>query len=248
MIVQRISTLLNRRRVAAELGVTFRRSATFALPTTIRLGHHDALLNLPTENGVKTAFIDLLLDDCYGCKTLRDRRASVNTILDIGGNVGLFGLAARRMFPKARIHCYEPNRLLQPYLSVQAQAGAFDIFLEAVGLEPGTISLELNEDSVQTRSKQDAGGEIPQIALAEAIARIGGEVDFLKMDCEGAEWEMFKDYSSWRRVRNLAMEYHLFAPEHTSERVKKTIADFGFHLTSFRHLGKFGLLTASRSD
>ena len=248
MIIDRIATLLRRRKAAAEFKVRFDRSASFRLPNKIRINGEMYELNLPDENGVKVAFIDLLLDDCYGCRNLKRSGVKINTILDIGGNVGLFGLAARNIFPNAAIHSYEPNRQLEQYLSVQAQSSGFDYFMEAVGLKDSMISLELHEDSVQTRSKKkDSDGNVPQIAFRKAIDRLGGEVDLLKMDCEGAEWEIFKDPDSWKRVRNLSMEYHLFEPEHTKEVVKKIIADLGFTITSFIHKDNFGLLIATRN-
>ena len=84
MIVDRISKLLRRRRMASKLGVPFYRSASFRLPDAICLNGSMKNLRLPDENGVKIAFIDLLLDDCYGCRALKNHGANINTILDIG--------------------------------------------------------------------------------------------------------------------------------------------------------------------
>jgi FkbM family methyltransferase len=240
-------TLLNRRRAACQLGVLFQRSAAFRLPHAIRLNGRMQHVSLPEENGIKVAFIDILLDDCYGCRVLEQKCETVQTVLDIGGNVGLFGIAARNIFPSARIHSYEPNQLLKPYLSVQAEAAQFDYFMEAVGLERGMISLALHEDSVQTRAVRDAEGHIPQVAFREAIERIGGEVDLLKMDCEGDEWTLFEDKHSWRHVKHLCMEYHLFHPGHTEQAVQTKLKGLGFEITSFAPIRHFGLVTASRN-
>ena len=246
MIIDRLTTLIKRRRVASKLKVDFKRSASFRLPKIIIINDGLCALNLPDENGVKVAFVDLLLDDCYGCRNLRRSRVNVNTILDIGANVGLFGLAARNVFPNAIIHSYEPNHQLEQYLSVQAQSAGFDYYMEAVGLEDGMISLELNEDSVQTRSKQDVSGSVTQLAFRKAIERLGGKVDLLKMDCEGAEWEIFKDKESWKKISNLSMEYHLFGSGQTEQRVRAIIEDLGFTITSFVPIEGYGLLTANR--
>lgn len=246
MIVSRIATLLKRRRAAVELRVRFDRSATFRLPETVWLNGRKERLSLPNENGVRVAFIDLLLDDCYGCHALKKRDGKINTVLDIGGNVGLFGIAARNAFPGATIHSYEPNKRLESYLAVQAEAAGFDYFMEAVGLDDGMISLDLNEDSVQTRSKLGSDGTTPQIAFAKAIERMGGRVDLLKMDCEGAEWEIFKDEQSWQKVNNLSMEYHLFEPRHTEQAVRQAIENLGFTISSFTHIDNFGLVLARR--
>ena len=203
-------------------------------------------VRLPEENGVKVAFIDLLLDDCYRCGELKHRGEDVKTVLDIGGNVGLFGLAARKAFPAAKIHSYEPNKLLEPYLAIQAEAAGFEYFMEAVGLQRGTISLAIHEDSVQTRSVQNSGGRIPQIAFREAIERLGGEVDLLKLDCEGDEWTIFQDKESWQHVKHVCMEYHLFKLGQTEQGVRDRLSDLGFEITSFVPIQHFGLVTATR--
>ena len=61
------------------------------------------------------AFIDLLIDDCYGIQKLKTKGEVIESILDIGANVGLFGLSARIAYPKSRIHCYEPNSNLESF-------------------------------------------------------------------------------------------------------------------------------------
>jgi len=246
MIFSRLALLLKRRKAAAALKVKFDRSASFSLPDSIWLNGQMHPLSFPEENGVKVAFIDLLLDDCYGCHALKKRNKKIETVLDIGGNVGLFGLAARNAFPSATIHSYEPNSQLEQYLAIQAQSADFKYFMEAVGSENGMISLDVNEDSVQSRSRIDASGNTPQIAFSKAIERLGGEVDFLKMDCEGAEWDIFKDRESWKKVKNLAMEYHLFNKDQTEQRVKSVIDKLGFTITSFVSIENYGLLIAKR--
>ena len=245
-MIDRIATLFRRRKAAAEFKVRFDRSASFRLPDTIWLNNRMRKLSLPDESGIKVAFIDLLLDDCYGCHLLKNCDGKINTVLDIGGNVGLFGIAARTAFPGATIHSYEPNKRLESYLAVQAEAAGFDYFMEAVGHNDGMISLDLNEESVHTRSKLGSDGTTTQIAFAKAIERMGGMVDFLKMDCEGAEWEIFKDEESWKKVNNLSMEYHLFEPVHTVQAVRQAIENFGFTISSFIHIDNFGLVRASR--
>lgn len=246
MFVNRITALLRRRRAADALKVRFDSSSTFRLPHKILLNGKQVRLSLPDEKGVKVAFIELLLDDCYGCHEFKRLGKKIETVLDIGGNVGLFGIAARSAFPEAKIHCYEPNINLESYLAVQAEAAEFDYFMEAIGLTDGVISLDFTEESVLTRSKRDCDGVIPQTAFAKAIERMEGKVDLLKMDCEGSEWDIFKDKESWQKINNLSLEYHLFEPEHTEQAVRQTIENLGFRISSFVHIANYGLVLASR--
>ena len=132
-------------------------------------------------------------------------------------------------------------------MSNQAQIAEFQYFLEAVGLKKEMISLDFNEDSVQTRSVQDNNGNISKISFKEAIKRLGGKVDLLKIDCEGGEWEIFEDFETWKKIGNLSMEYHLFNKNQTEELVKSKIKKLGFKITSFESVENYGLLIAKRN-
>src|SRR5262249_11153473 len=147
-------------------------------------------LSLPIENGVCVAFTDLLLDDCYG---LRSLQTTPRTIVDIGAHVGLFGLAARALFPHAEIQGYEPHSHPEDHLKTQARAGHFRYLICAVGATHGRVLLDYHPDSVQTQSRPDESGTIVQIPFSEVVERSGGTIDFLKLDCEGAEWRLFSD-------------------------------------------------------
>src|SRR6202022_520478 len=105
----------------------------------------------------------------------------------------------------------EPNSALEPPLRVHASSCGFKFFLEAVGAEAGRVTLDDHEDSVQNRTHSDPSGQIPQIAFRTAIERLGGSVGLVKLDCEGAEWDLLGDATSWRGVERIAMEYHLWS-------------------------------------
>jgi FkbM family methyltransferase len=241
-ILERAGAWWRRRTRAAKLGCSFRLSRSFEVPKTIDLGGRSIKLHLPAEHGVKAAFIDLLLDDCYG---LDAAEGGAERIIDIGANVGLFGIAARRRFPQARIDCYEPNRALEPFLQSHAREAGFEYYMEAVGLTHGKVDLELGADSVLTRSHASDSGSVVQISLSEAIARMGGRVDLVKMDCEGAEWEMFEDPAAWAAVSRVAMEYHLFA-EHTHHEACDAVRKLGFSIERHVPMLGCGIILAKR--
>jgi FkbM family methyltransferase len=240
----RLFALHHRRQAARRLGFNFRRAADFKLPAEIRIGSQNSHLSLPDDVGTQTAFIDVLLDDCY---RLRKLPKNLNKVLDIGAHAGLFSLAARLNFPNAEIYAYEPNPKMQPFLSKQAEAGRFSFFGQAVGLAAGRMALDLCADSVQTRAHRSQQGEIECVSFASAVARLNGAVDLVKLDCEGAEWEILQDEATWRNVRNLTMEFHLWAG-YTLEELKARVAQLGFKEQYCELTGKdFGLLVAGRN-
>lgn len=243
MISVRLTHFLAKRLRARRLGVSLGRSANFRLPASIVLGRKRYALWLPDETGVKVAFMELLLADSY---ELGQVPGMVETVLDIGANVGLFCLAARNAFPEATIHAYEPNPQIEPYLKVQAATAACKYFMEAVGPEDGRVVLSLGDDSVMTRSQVDEAGDVPAIAFRKTIERMGGRIDLLKLDCEGAEWGLFEDRESWNGVRNLSMEYHLW-PDHAHEKVREVVSSLGFTIRKQVPASDFGLLYAHKS-
>ena len=76
-----IGTWVRRKMRARRLGIPFSWIRDFELPGRILLGGLARELRLPAGNGVRVAFIDILLDDCYGLRPLAER---VKTVLDIG--------------------------------------------------------------------------------------------------------------------------------------------------------------------
>jgi FkbM family methyltransferase len=170
-------------------------------------------------------FHKILLEDCY---RLGEINQPVRTVLDIGANIGLFAIAARHHFPASTIHCYEPNQALEKHLAEHCSKINARYHIEAVGLNATMISLKLGDGSLHSVAQYQADGTIPQIAFADAVSRLG-VVDVLKLDCEGAEWDIFSNPVPWASVRSVCMEYHLWAKQNsTIQSVERVLRDLGF--------------------
>jgi FkbM family methyltransferase len=81
------------------------------------------------------------------------------------------------------------------------------------------------------------------------------EVDLLKMDCEGSEYEILAhtEDRDLRRFRRIAMEYHLFHPTHRVETLVNRLQKCGFEVQVSRKwfdfwFAKVGMLFAKRRD
>jgi FkbM family methyltransferase len=200
---------------------------------------------VPDESCQRDAFVEVLLNDSYRLGTLA-KSVNIKTVIDIGANAGLFGLASRAAFPTATIHAYEPNPALARPLAHNAELAGVAFFLEAVGRTDGYISLDVVPGgSVLSRSRTDPTGSIRQIAFRDALKRIGGHADLVKMDCEGAEWEILEDHESWQKVNFLTMEYHLTAGQ-GHEAIVSALERIGFAVRSHRPATTFGLVLAQR--
>ncbi len=209
----------------ARLGVYY--GKTFPRLDRVRIAGRTVRLSFPErERDVhEFEFGKIVFEDCYRL----DRIAHpVRTVLDIGANIGLFAIAARRHFAHALIQCYEPNPALEPYLAAHcADIGAL-YNMEAVGSAPGRIALESDNDSLHSVSQLRSDGSIVQRSFSDAVAKLGN-VDLVKLDCEGAEWDIFSDPAPWQQIRSIVMEYHLWArPDATTESVERCLQALGF--------------------
>lgn len=236
-ILRRLQHVQNGRR----FGVPFLRHSRFQLPSEIKLGHGKVELRYPGEIGVWNDFLVCFIHDEYG---LRKLPRSVRTIVDIGANVGFFSLAARSYFQAATIHAYEPNNRTLAYLRQNAAAGRFEVFGEAVGASEGWVTIEDAGDPNQARTSASADAQgVRQVPLATIVERVGGYIDFAKIDCEGAEWDLFRDIASWERISEVRMEYHL-VDGHTYADVKQSLRGLGFDVYLHHPAESWGMVWA----
>jgi len=242
MSMSRITTFIRKRIRARRIGVTLWRNEDFQLPDELLLNGKPVPVQFPNERGVRVAFSELFFGDCYG---LERATTPIKTVLDIGANVGIFALAARQAFPDAVIHSYEPNPHLERYLKTQAEAVNSRYFMEAIELEDCHVTLDFHQDSVQTTSKVDESSTIPAVAFRKAIDRLGGSVDFAKVDCEGAEWNLWQDKVAWQNVKYLSAEYHIQAG-HTHDEACSLITGLGFTILEQERSETFGMIRAVR--
>lgn len=245
MFSRLINSIFFRARML-QYGIWYSTSSRLSLDS-IRVAGKRLSMSYPSEEQTihEHELSKILFEDCYG---LCGFKKPLDRILDIGANIGLFAIAARHRNRNAIIHSYEPNYKLAHHLKSHCDPLNVHFFLEAVGRESGQVDLLPRLNSLHSVSKHADQGSIRQTSFREAVERIGGTVDLLKLDCEGAEWELLEDIQTWARIRNLTMEYHLWAsPGVTVDLLKKKIENFGFECISVAPSedGTFGLLRAT---
>jgi FkbM family methyltransferase len=206
----RVRQWTRRKRNSLHFGVPFTLSRNIELPGQLRLHDTTVELKAPDEHGVRADYTGIFLDDCYGLHSI-DLRTDRPTILDIGANIGLFSLAARKVYPQAQIHAYEPAPDIESYLAHHATVASFTYYPEAVGAEQDTVELSRHGDSNQTQVDADGTGSVKMVSFQQALERLDGHVDLLKLDCEGGEWPLFSLQDLWGSIDHVVMEYHLWA-------------------------------------
>jgi FkbM family methyltransferase len=200
---------INYRRRWAELGIYYLRGSGFKLD---EITICNKVIELSWPEGERDAlsyeFGKIYHSDCYWLRQL-DRPPI--TIADIGGNIGLFSITARHLFQTAKIALYEPNVNLLSHLSNNLYGLEIDVFLEAVGAENGFVEFATNAGSLHGTTKKSDNGQIKIVELSTVINRLGGFIDLLKLDAEGVEWEILENSDVLGHVREIVMEFHLWA-------------------------------------
>lgn len=148
--------------------------------------------------------------------------------------VVFFSIAARKYFPKSIIHLYEPNLFIKKYLKQNSKFSYFKYFSEAVGKDTRMVSLKnYNKETVLSRILPNKSGLTTQISFHSVCKRVKSDkIDIVKMDCEGSEWEILKEFRIWKKVKFLTMEYHLGKNKYNHERIVNAIDKIGFNIIS----------------
>jgi FkbM family methyltransferase len=137
------------------------------------------------------------------------------SVLDVGGNVGLFALYVASRAPQAHIHCFEPDpknfEILERNLALnKVHAKAYRV---AVSTTCGVGHLTAQGNSFE-RSLGNAGASTIAVDCIDwdhifsltAVDRF----DFVKIDIEGHEREILAacSDSQLRRIGALSLEWH----------------------------------------
>lgn len=138
------------------------------------------------------------------------------TVVDIGANIGFFTLLAASRWPQAQIYAYEPvvqnvQLLVQNAKSV---ASPIQVFAVAVAASRGTMPFYLKKEAGWHSLLPEGAIEktiVNTVSLDDVISNLNSPlVDFLKIDCEGAEFSILQGRERLLAecVSEVALEYH----------------------------------------
>ncbi len=183
------------------------------------------------------------------------------SIIDIGAGLGDFAVSVAQALPRSIIYAYEPFpasfQLLQNNLRLN-QVDNVKAFPCAVGAESGYMQLRaVSAEAVQqttvadTRTSAEAI-EVPSVTLDQAFAELGlSHCDYLKMDCEGAEYATFFNTSraSLEKIEHICLEYHDGVTPYTHQDLVVFFEknNFKVHLTPNPAHWQWGLLHAENT-
>ena len=180
------------------------------------------------------------------------------TIVDIGAHMGAFAVHAAQSCPDARVYCYEPEQrnfgLLQQNIGINGLEDRVSAFRLAVGSTIGHRNLSVGE-SLSNSFHIIPDGASSQTVRCTTLREIfeGHQldtIDLLKINCEGAEYEILESCSraDFDRIANIRLEYHnLKAPKKNGESLSRFLELRGYRIERFtRYLNKSGFIWAAR--
>jgi len=191
---------------------------------------------------IKETFIDRFYAR-YGCDLDEGW-----TIVDIGAAIGEFSLFAAVHDPSARIFAYEP---------FQESAGIFQENISANGIRNITLipmavwktntSLQLDFSQLEPLqiTSNEAGKDnkhldrVQAVSLQEVLkANRLDSVDLLKLDCEGAEFDILlgSQPEVVRHFKRMIMEYHDTLNGRHHAQLKTHLEKLGYRVTVHRNV------------
>jgi FkbM family methyltransferase len=164
-------------------------------------------------------------------------------VVDVGANIGAFAVfAAQRT--RGRVLAIEPHPANAEYLRSNLRTnGCANAEVEecAVADAAGVLPLYLGKSGTTHqlfgRENANASGESIEVRVAtlpELLARHGlPRVDFLKLDCEGAEGRILPGLPDalFAALRAVALEFHDDASPLSHEALQKLLESRGFRVT-----------------
>lgn len=139
------------------------------------------------------------------------------TILDLGSNIGLTIVHFKNVYPNSRVIGYEMDSSNYNIAKINcAEYSDVTLYNEAVWIHNETISYRsnINPDSFSINSSNNNSVEsttVKAVRLMDIIEKNAVEnIDYLKMDIEGAEMNIFqeKDLTWMRHVNAMNIEVH----------------------------------------
>ena len=134
-------------------------------------------------------------------------------IIDCGANIGLSIIYLKNLYPKAKIIGFEPDNEIFEILNDNiAQFKFNDIELQnkAIWINNEPLFFKQN-GSVGGHIVDEEGQNTIKIETHRLKDLLNQNVDFLKIDIEGVEYEILKDCEEkLQNVKNIFVEYHSF--------------------------------------
>ena len=138
--------------------------------------------------------------------------------MDIGGHIGAFAVSAALRAANGKIYAFEPfagnYAFLKKNIELNNLKNVIPLNIAVASDSKGrTLFLAKMNSSAHSLTKKSGNFvKVPSISLEQFFRERNIEkCDFLKMDCEGAEYDILLSTGgeTLRKIKQINMEYHL---------------------------------------
>lgn len=172
----------------------------------------------PNRPGARMPIYEVFIDDTYKLDWFTKGIGSQPVAVDIGGHIGSFALSFIGLHPEGHVHSFEASPATAEFLRRNVAANDLGdrvtVHEEAVSAATGELEFADNgAGSIHngiTSPEATTAIRVPCLSITDTLDLVGSDVDLLKLDAEGAEYDIVLQSrpEDWARVHRIVMEYH----------------------------------------
>lgn len=208
---------------------------------TIRI--NNAELNLQVQSDAdESVFNEIFTDRDYKILDQIIKNAK-NLILDIGAHLGFFSIYAKTINKDIPITAFEPDERNFDLLKENLKLNHIkNITVKRVAVS-NTIqkqSLYISADShnhslLQSANVEQNNTKVVDTTTLDKILAWTPVCDLVKMDCEGAEFEIIKNLTpeTFKKIKTFYVEYHEFGDNLKKENLSEVFRKNNFNVKTF---------------
>ena len=191
-----------------------------------------------TSGKTKRILLREISNDEYGLKKIPSGR--LETIVDIGANIGIVSSLARLCHPESTIYSFEPNPDVFNILSKNVDGLNINIHQEAIG-DGSFVSMKKGRSNLSNSfvATDDQKESIKTLRLHELINKHNISINkktLLKIDCEGGEWSMCNS-----KDRKILLEAGIICFEIHGDEKNRVVDFYNWLLSNRKMIRRFGM-------
>jgi len=186
-----------------------------------------------------------------------DIKAAQSLIVDIGAHIGCFSIYVSTLNTNVKILAFEPSeanyKLLKENIYLNNAKNIQPKNLAVGGKEEIRV-LNINNDSHNHsfyNSENKISDKKIQTTTLQKILRNHEKVDVVKLDCEGAEFEILRNLTEedFAKIKIVYIEFHEFDDSMRREELKSILEKNGFQtrISQSRYDRRFGFILAKQN-
>lgn len=177
-----------------------------------------------------------------------------DTVIDVGAHIGGFSILAATSAKDVKVYAYEPCKesfdLLVENIKLNNLSGRIIPFQLAIDKDKRRRTFYVYPDNITSSGFSGRKGMHPvrqtmETTTLEESLELTKRCDFLKMNCEGAEWTVIPNTPSraLKKIDYISMEYHSFHGEDPTK-LAEFLENNGFNVTLQRIDTTLGIIYA----